>query len=101
MAEKTGSLQPTRIFATEPTPEPHVDLGDATVNISEVFNALKGCTDIVPMNIVGGVTERLTKPWEGEGPLNEMTFATAARVMSVLVRKRLLEAQKSESGQGV
>jgi hypothetical protein len=47
------------------------------------------CNDIVPMNIVGAVTERLTKPWEGEGPLDQMTFSTAARVMGVLVRKRL------------
>jgi hypothetical protein len=42
------------------------------------------------MNIVGAVTERLTKPCEGEGPLDQMTFSTAARVMRVLVRKRLL-----------
>jgi len=51
---------------------------------------MRECTDIVPANIVGAVTERLTKPWEGEGPLDQMTFSTAARVMRVLVRKRLL-----------
>jgi hypothetical protein len=51
---------------------------------------MRECTDIVPNNIVSAVTERLTKPWEGEGPLDTMTFSTAARVMGVLVRKRLL-----------
>jgi len=58
--------------------------------MSEVFEAMRHCDDIVPMNIVGAVTERLTKPWEGEGPLDQMSFSTAARVMGVLVRKRLL-----------
>ncbi len=72
-------------------PEPVLEIGPEIVPISDVFGALRGCTDIVPANVVGGVTERLTKPWEGEGPLDEMTFSTAARVMSVLVRKRQLE----------
>ncbi|TNM61843.1 hypothetical protein [Aliirhizobium smilacinae] len=76
--------------------EPRVSFGQHAVRISEVFEALKGCSDIVPANIVGSVADRLTKPWEGEGPLDEMAFSTAARVMSVLVRKRLLEDQRSE-----
>ncbi len=71
-------------------PEPALALGSDTLPISEIFSALRGCTDIVPANVVGGVTEQLTKPWEGEGPLDEMTFSTAARVMGVLVRKRQL-----------
>jgi hypothetical protein len=58
--------------------------------ISAVFEAMRACTDIVPNAIVSAVTERLTKPWEGEGPLDMMSFSTAARVMGVLVRKRLL-----------
>ncbi|MEB2847397.1 hypothetical protein GAO09_24730 [Rhizobiales bacterium RZME27] len=71
-------------------PEPVLELGAESIPISDIFAALRGCSDIMPANMVGGVTERLTKPWEGEGPLDEMTFSTAARVMSVLVRKRQL-----------
>lgn len=70
--------------------EPIVTHEGRVMPISFVFEAMRECTDIVPMNIVGAVTERLTKPWEGEGPLDQMTFSTAARVMRVLVRKRLL-----------
>ena len=70
--------------------EPIVTFEGKILPISVVFEAMRECTDIVPNNIVTAVTERLTKPWEGEGPLDEMTFSTAARVMGVLVRKRLL-----------
>lgn len=70
--------------------EPIVTFEARIVPISVVFEAMRECTDIVPNNIVSAVTERLTKPWEGEGPLDTMTFSTAARVMGVLVRKRLL-----------
>lgn len=52
--------------------------------------AMRECNDIVPMNLSTAITERLTKPWEGEGPLDQMSFSTAARIMRVLVRKRLL-----------
>ena len=69
--------------------EPIVMFDGRIVPISAVFEALRGCTDIMPGNLLGAVTERLTKPWESEGPLDTMTFSTAARVMSVLVRKRL------------
>ncbi|MDM9620897.1 hypothetical protein A6U87_13710 [Rhizobium sp. AC44/96] len=69
--------------------EPIVTFDGRVVPISRVFEAMRECDDIVPMNIVGAVTERLTKPWEGEGPLDQMSFSTAARVMAVLVRKRL------------
>lgn len=69
--------------------EPFVTFEGKILPISVVFEAMRGCTDIVPANVVGSVTERLTKPWQGEGPLDEMTFQTAARVMGVLVRKRL------------
>jgi hypothetical protein len=70
--------------------EPIVTFEGKVLPISMVFEAMRECNDIVPRNIVGAVTERLTKPWEGEGPLDQMTFSTAARVMRVLVRKRLL-----------
>lgn len=70
--------------------EPIVTFEGRVVPISLVFEAMRECDDIVPNNIVGAVTERLTKPWEGEGPLDQMSFSTAARVMRVLVRKRLL-----------
>lgn len=75
-------------------PEPALSVGPETVPISEIFAALRGCTDVVPANVVGGVTEQLSKPWEGEGPLDEMTFSTAARVMGVLVRKRQLNEER-------
>ncbi|AYG60260.1 hypothetical protein QD460_17710 [Rhizobium jaguaris] len=70
--------------------EPIVTFEGKILPVSAVFEAMRECTDIVPNNIVTAVTERLTKPWEGEGPLDTMTFSTAARVMGVLVRKRLL-----------
>ncbi|MFT4180498.1 MAG: hypothetical protein QM636_01115 [Rhizobium sp.] len=70
--------------------EPIVMFDGRLIPIRAVFEAMRECTDIVPNNIVSAVTERLTKPWEGEGPLDTMTFSTAARVMGVLVRKRLL-----------
>lgn len=70
--------------------EPIVTFEGRIIPLSVVFEAMRECTDIVPNNIVSAVTERLTKPWEGEGPLDTMTFSTAARVMGVLVRKRLL-----------
>ncbi|KAA0700837.1 hypothetical protein DTW90_04220 [Neorhizobium sp. P12A] len=69
--------------------EPIVTFEGKILPISAVFESMRDCTDIVPNVIVGAVTERLTKPWEGEGPLDQMTFSTAARVMGVLVRKRL------------
>jgi hypothetical protein len=75
-------------------PEPSVMFGRNAVPISDAFDALKGCTDIVPANLVADIAAKLTKPWEGEGPLDEMTFSTAARVMSVLVRKKLFEQQR-------
>ena len=65
--------------------EPIVTFEGRVVPISSVFEAMRLCNDIVPMNIVGAVTERLTKPWEGEGPLDQMTFSTAARVMGCLL----------------
>ncbi len=77
------------------SPEPSVVFGRDDISISDAFDALRGCSDIVPANLVGDITARLTKPWDGEGPLDEMTFSTAARVMSVLVRKRLLEQKNS------
>ncbi|WP_341487490.1 hypothetical protein [Pararhizobium sp. A13] len=70
--------------------EPIVTFEGRVNPISLVFEAMRECNDIVPMNIVSAITERLTKPWEGEGPLDQMSFSTAARVMRVLVRKRLL-----------
>lgn len=83
------------------SPEPSVVFGKEAISISEAFDALKGCSDIVPANLVGDITARLTRPWEGEGPLDEMTFSTAARVMSVLVRKRLLEQKNPVPGEAM
>jgi hypothetical protein len=75
-------------------PEPDVLFHRDVIPISDAFDAMKGCTDIVPANLVADITARLNKPWEGDGPFDEMTFSTAARVMSVLVRKKLLEQQR-------
>ena len=72
--------------------EPIVTFEGRIVPISTVFEALRGCTDIMPGNLLGAITERLRKPWEGEGPQDMMNFSTAARIMGVLVRKRLLSA---------
>jgi hypothetical protein len=70
--------------------EPIVTFEGRVIPIGLVFEAMRECDDIVPMTIVGAITEKLTKPWEGEGPLDQMNFSTAARIMRVLVRKRLL-----------
>ncbi len=58
------------------------------VSIAAVFDRMRDCTDILPNNMVSAITERLTKPWSSDSPLDEMTFSTAARVMGVMVRKR-------------
>lgn len=70
--------------------EPIVTFEGRIIPISLVFEAMRDCDDIVPMNSVSAITERLSKPWKGEGPLDQMSFSTAARIMRVLVRKRLL-----------
>jgi len=70
--------------------EPLVTFEGRITPISLVFEAMRECNDIVPMNLSTAITQRLTKPWEGEGPLDQMSFSTAARIMRVLVRKRLL-----------
>ena len=71
-------------------PEPVVLYEDRPVPINVVFSAMHGCTDIVPEAMIGIVIDSLTKPWQGEGPFDRMTFSTASRIMAVLVRKRRL-----------
>ena len=66
------------------------------VQIAIVFDHMRDCTDILPNNMVSAITERLTKPWNSDSPLDEMPFSTAARVMSVLVRKRELRRTGSD-----
>ncbi|MBW9065980.1 hypothetical protein JNB71_21980 [Rhizobium herbae] len=66
------------------------------VPIAVVFDHMRDCTDILPNNMVSAITERLTKPWNSDSPLDEMTFSTAARVMSVLIRKRELRRTGSD-----
>lgn len=63
--------------------------GDA-VPISAVFAHMRDCTDILPNNLLGAIKERLTRPWTGTTPLDEMSVSTAARIMFVLSRKRQL-----------
>ncbi|WP_455274031.1 hypothetical protein [Rhizobium herbae] len=69
------------------------------VPIGLVFDHMRDCTDILPNNMVSAITERLTKPWNSNSPLDEMTFSTAARVMCIMVRKRQL--QRSGSGSDI
>lgn len=68
------------------------------VPIGLVFAHMRDCTDILPSNMVSAITERLTKPWSSDSPLDEMTFSTAARVMCVMVRKRQLQRSGSDIG---
>lgn len=68
------------------------------VPIGRVFDHMRNCTDILPNNMVSAITERLTKPWSSDSPLDEMTFSTAARVMCVMVRKRQLQRSGSDIG---
>ena len=75
--------------------EPAVMHEGTLVPISTVFEAMRECTDIVPKTVANLVAERLTKPWDGDGPLDVMTFSTAARVMGVLVRKRRLQVDEN------
>lgn len=75
-------------------PEPHVFFEGKPVAISAVFDHMRACTDILPGNLVGIITARLTKPWNSDSPLDEMTIATAARVMAILVRKRQLHERE-------
>ncbi|MCA1493444.1 hypothetical protein [Sinorhizobium alkalisoli] len=74
----------------EDMPEPIVTFEGKVLPISAVFEWMRPCTDILPANMLGIITDQLTKPWRGSGPLDEMTFSTAARVMSILVRRRLM-----------
>ncbi|QRM55874.1 hypothetical protein [Sinorhizobium sp. BG8] len=77
------------------TPEPAVMHQGTLVPITVVFESMRGCTDIVPQTVLVAVTERLTKPWDGDGPLDAMTFSTAARIMGVLIRKRKLHGTEA------
>lgn len=77
--------------------EPSVMHEGTLVPISIVFDAMRECTDIVPKTVMEMVALRLTKPWDGDGPLDAMPFSTAARVMGILVRKRRLQEGLSET----
>ncbi len=69
--------------------EPVVIYEGTIVPVTAVFEAMRECTDILPNNLIGAITDRLTKPWVGSGPLDEMTFSTAARVLTVLSKKQV------------
>lgn len=75
--------------------EPIVVFGGRIVPISYVFEAMRNCNDILPMNVADAIKAWLTKPWKGDGPLDQMNFSTASRVMGVLVRKKLLCGEMS------
>ncbi|WP_018859653.1 hypothetical protein [Rhizobium sp. 42MFCr.1] len=75
--------------------EPIVVFGGRIVPISQVFEAMRNCNDILPMNIADAIKTWLTKPWKGDGPLDQMNFSTASRVMGVLVRRKLLFGEMS------
>ncbi|MDF1635207.1 hypothetical protein [Mycoplana sp. MJR14] len=78
-------------------PEPSVMHEGTLIPISTVFEAMRECTDIVPKSVMEMVAQRLTKPWDGDGPLDVMTFSTAARIMSVLIRKRRLQEGEAQA----
>ncbi|MFB2552808.1 BRA0787 family protein [Ensifer soli] len=78
--------------------EPVVTFEGKVVPIRAVFEHMSACTDILPQNMMGVITDRLTKKWNGSGPLDEMTFSTAARVMAVLYRKRLRSHASGDIG---
>ena len=69
-----------------------------TLPIGDVFDHMRDCTDILPNNMVSAITERLTKPWSSESSIDEMTFSTAARVMSIMVRKRQMRHGNGDVG---
>jgi hypothetical protein len=69
--------------------EPTIDYEGRSLSLSAVFNALTGSTDILPTDMLLDVKAYLTKPISSDGPFEETTFSTAARVMNILVRKRL------------
>lgn len=77
--------------------EPTVTTDAGSVPVSRIFEQMRGCDDILPCLFVSEVTARLRKPWTGHGPLNEMTFGTAARIMSVLARKKRLQVAATSS----
>jgi hypothetical protein len=76
--------------------EPIVTFEGRILPISTVFEAMRGCSDIMPANLLGAITDRLTKPWEGEGSIDQMTFSIAARILGVLVRKRLFATDSAD-----
>ncbi len=82
----------------EETEVPMVYYQGMPVPIGVVFDHMRSCTDILPNNMVSAITERLTKPWSSDSPLDEMTFSTAARVMCVLIKKRELRRSGSDIG---
>lgn len=69
--------------------EPLVTHEGGEFRISEVFEALRECNDILPQTLLVLLKDHLTKPLNHEGSVEEIPFSTAARVMSVLVRRRL------------
>ncbi|MEA3536954.1 hypothetical protein [Rhizobium sp. CC-YZS058] len=66
------------------------------IPIAMVFGHMRGCTDILPQSQKALVTVQLTKPWSSEGPTDDMTVSTAARIMSLAMRKRLARSGRSE-----
>lgn len=70
--------------------EPIVTFQGRIFPVTVVFQAMRGCRDIAPGNIVRAITARMIKPQEGETPLEEMSLSAAARFMGAVVRKRLL-----------
>ncbi|WP_377292080.1 hypothetical protein [Rhizobium sp. SG2393] len=67
--------------------EPTVTHEGQIYPISAVFDRMRGCTDILPNNLVVILKERVTKPLTSEA-YDQIPFSTAARVMGILVRRR-------------
>lgn len=69
--------------------EPVVSYDGQSVRISAVFASLRECNDILPLTLLVLLKDHLPKPLNYEGSVEEVPFATAARVMNILVRRRL------------
>jgi hypothetical protein len=68
--------------------EPRVPFERASYPVSEIFDHMLDCTDILPARLVDQVDENLTRPRAARGSLDRITYRTAARIMRIVVRRK-------------
>lgn len=56
--------------------QPRVPTDTGPGGVGDAFQHMRGCQHFLPF-LSSKVTARSSKPWEGQGRLNEMTFGTA------------------------